>query len=801
MPSSTIQSKESLFTSQLPSDILRMIMVYLHPHKIKVISRLLSRSSSENLFDDIAFARQNLRLFLLHHHLSTTHDIAIWGEPRRQDAVASLTSPARGRDWTSPVFMVSSSTSGPFHFPSPSSSPILSPSPISLAHSRTSLPLPSSPDLLPFHLLSLNWPSLGPSYISPLLQSLPLTHSLLSILFPSLSFLAISTIDPSPTSPLQTPAAQLPHIDPTPLITAITNAATLGAFSTPPSPSLIPLLKSLDASVSLPQTSPASISRLLPLLPSLSLLTSLGILTALNRLTEITHVLAYSPCLPTPLISRLLITSAIHGSLAAFKHWSSIHPSPPYTTALESASSHGQLPIVTLLISLGVTPSPQSLTCAAARGHLTVVQALLYANVEVSGDAFKSIIEASDAGFTDIVKCLIQNLKHDDHAEPAIIEALQRSALWGHEKCVETLLLFLEKTVQKGVRSEKGWVRDVITQSTRKVDPFTQVLIIAATEGHESIVSMSIQIGVRTVEQILECVMGTLIIPDASVYHSLALRKAAANGHHTIVEMLLGVKTIAAAWKGHASAAAQNHASLYRATENNHIACVQLLLLPTTPLVDPLITASRNGNLDLVKLFLSNIPSVGGRNNAAVQEAAANGHAEIVALLITRPGCDVNVLDGYALRMAAARGFENVVERLLELSWEGRDGRAASVDPTSCDFFAPRQALKNGHGGVVRMFVEYAREVGEAVERGFRVGGEGQSLRSILQRNVFMNRGVITAEFDDYYRGVKPDVQNLLTHTSELEQHQAQINDKVDKHARDRQQRWRVRVVKHEDQY
>ena len=104
----------------------------------------------------------------------------------------------------------------------------------------------------------------------------------------------------------------------------------------------------------------------------------------------------------------------------------------------------------------------------------------------------------------------------------------------------------------------------------------------------------------------------------------------------------------------------------------------------------PIIWASRNGNLDVVKCLLSHYADIHAADDYALVEASENGHLQVVEYLIEH-GADIHVGDDTALLYACDNGHLSVIEYLIKhganvhaqndkaLRWASERGNSAVV--------------------------------------------------------------------------------------------------------------------------
>ncbi|KAJ3107794.1 hypothetical protein HDU97_003142 [Phlyctochytrium planicorne] len=473
-----------------------------------------------------------------------------------------------------------------------------------------------------------------------------------------------------------------------------------------------------------------------------------------------------------------------------------------------------------------------ALISACSNGHSDVVSILLSCTSKIRMDdassgipnAFAALTAAADAGYVQIVDQLLEFrpsgwdhfLFLDDNgvgypACPSSNAALQRAALWGHDKVVDRLLCFEKRRLvkylhealnrkrqgsktdhwmTKGIQEallvlliQKGWTipfgsgtqwlrlteglevwdprsplnlllggSDGGDPENVNPDPFSFALMVASGEGHTEIVRVAMRRGreacslcVGAVEQWWNSTAApwkeelkrriiqpfenanrrpTLhwpIFPNPAIYNSNPLRKASANGHSDIVAMLLygenpppeppmpfvEMEPETTIKSPNADPASCNDFALRRSCENGHLQCVKWLLSTgkCNPAADnsaAFRAACRIGNVRIVEALLqadeglakstsSKIDRVdlGANGNVAIQDAACNGHVDVVRMLLEasevvmtgendenreengrRGCCDPSAQDSYALRMAAANGHADVVKLLLDLHWD-----------------------------------------------------------------------------------------------------------------------------------
>jgi ankyrin repeat protein len=109
--------------------------------------------------------------------------------------------------------------------------------------------------------------------------------------------------------------------------------------------------------------------------------------------------------------------------------------------------------------------------------------------------------------------------------------------------------------------------------------------------------------------------------------------------------------------------------------------------------IDVLILSNK---VSLVRLALENRVDPSTNDNYAIRRASANGHVEVVRLLLSDDRVDPSATDNYAIRRASANGHVEVVRLLLS------DGR---VDPSARNNYAIQFSSSNGHVEVVRLLL------------------------------------------------------------------------------------------------
>ena len=152
-----------------------------------------------------------------------------------------------------------------------------------------------------------------------------------------------------------------------------------------------------------------------------------------------------------------------------------------------------------------------------------------------------------------------------------------------------------------------------------------------------------------------------------------------------------------------------NSFALRMATDADDVGLARLLIeAPANPARPnhhrtPLMTACRNGNVEMVCLLISathHPASANVRGSDALRLAAERGHAEVVAALINmhRRPAQGDARESIALRLAAANGHAAVVLLLIGASHHPAEANAN-------DSIALRLASANGHLEVVLLLI------------------------------------------------------------------------------------------------
>jgi ankyrin repeat protein len=288
-----------------------------------------------------------------------------------------------------------------------------------------------------------------------------------------------------------------------------------------------------------------------------------------------------------------------------------------------------------------------------------------------------ALLRASEKGFLDVVKLLLLKGAKDDFA-------LCYASANGH---LEVVKLLLEKNADIHA-SEDCALRD------------------ASANGHLEVVKLLLEKGA-----------------DLHPREDSGFRQAAGNGHLDVVKLLLE--------KG-AEVHARKDFALLEASANGHLEVVKLLLEKHADLHaendSALREASATGHLNVVKLLLEKGADLHAENDSALREASATGRLDVVRHLlekgadlhaeaapVLRPngrldrlnrlleGDDARSLKGSALYRASANGHLDVVNVLLE---KGASIKNLLDAAKRTENFELERALEKGVAGLQ----EYVRE-------------------------------------------------------------------------------------------
>ncbi|ETS73751.1 hypothetical protein PFICI_14697 [Pestalotiopsis fici W106-1] len=375
-----------------------------------------------------------------------------------------------------------------------------------------------------------------------------------------------------------------------------------------------------------------------------------------------------------------------------------------YGSALQAASRGGHLKVVEVLMANGGRPEA-SLQISAAAGHDKIVEFLLDQGVDPNArqfEAFGSALEiAVAAGREDLAHLLCERGAQADDGQQYFGTALQIATSFGNKKLVRLLLEHGANPGEDGGGFGFGLEIAKLLQGTSdKADTSSHwwdgPLGLASAAGDEEVVQLLLEKFTKSTDRFS---------------FEQALRKAAKNGHLSIVELLLDyqdeihlaeeVPLEDACAGGHTDivrflmdryADAELHLdeSLLEAAEANNMEIARMLLLRGADVGRDhhfagtvLHMACCNGSVELAQLFLDFGAEVDWRGDAEVTPlmlACARGHDAVVQLLLDH-GADPDLLEkqfhapyriykerdfGKPLLAAVHGGHETIVHLLLD---------------------------------------------------------------------------------------------------------------------------------------
>ncbi|KAJ3207349.1 hypothetical protein HDU67_007529, partial [Dinochytrium kinnereticum] len=372
-----------------------------------------------------------------------------------------------------------------------------------------------------------------------------------------------------------------------------------------------------------------------------------------------------------------LATSAVHGG---------------YVITLAAEAGHSETVREILAWSIKERPS-ESITrpCSSGEGYRPEIYALRV---------------ACQLNHPEVVRALLDFMT----AVPS--DELERSfslaALRGSEEAMSVLLHWNQAEVVSQYCGGSGKPSSCLRT---KVDPAASddyALRIACKKGHAGIVRMLLELdsvhpdarsndAIKTASQlgyadIVRMLLATGRV-DPNVHGGYPIRWASRTSHLDVLEILLrhGVDPAAHDF------AAVRWAAMYGQAESLRI------LLEWNVSSDisldhgvALQNAASNGHAECVRILLDAGVDPSTCEDFALQAAAANGHLGVVQLLLSDQRVRPNACDNYPLKWACANGHLGIVKRLLE---------TGAVEWDSCEYYALRQAAENGHEGVVRLLL------------------------------------------------------------------------------------------------
>ena len=415
-------------------------------------------------------------------------------------------------------------------------------------------------------------------------------------------------------------------------------------------------------------------------------------------------------------------------------------------TALMKASLVGCVEMVELLLNHGAQVDQQNsngetaLMIASQNGHIKIVKLLLKFRAKVdikANDSKTALVLASQQKHTEAVELLLEyGAKDDLDIALACVAAIKEV----HINTIKLLLehgakpdyrLFLAPTALEGAcgNGRMDIVKLLLDNGSHEY--LGSAMAIAIRNGHIDVVKVLLDrgsyseedLGWTLVEAILnkhDDIVELLLKHGAQVNEDFwpdvldqpPLAEAVEKGDVDIVKLLLehGAKQ-GLGW------------AITEAIMNEYAEIIQLLLQYGALEDDscdrdpPLIEASANGNIAVVKLLLDKGAQVDITNTekeTALMIASQNGHTDVVKLLLDK-GAQVDIAntDGStALMIASQNGHTDVVKLFLD--------KGAQVDIANTNgWTALMIASQNGHTDVVKLFLDKGAQVDIANTNGW----------------------------------------------------------------------------------
>jgi len=216
---------------------------------------------------------------------------------------------------------------------------------------------------------------------------------------------------------------------------------------------------------------------------------------------------------------------------------------------------------------------------------------------------------------------------------------------------------------------------------------------------------------------------------SVQLFHNLppltpdTLIAASRDGIPELVELLLASRVV--------DPTANNNYPIRIAAANGHLSVVKLLLPVTNPAArdnEALRIAAACGHTQIVDLILNHpATNPAARDNEALRLAADGGHTEVVVLLLNQTATNPAARNNEALRLAAKKGNTGIVRLLLESSElanysevlniaadYGHTEIARMLLAFGANNDTPIQlAAKKGHLEIVRMLLPTARNLSQ----------------------------------------------------------------------------------------
>jgi ankyrin repeat protein len=342
-------------------------------------------------------------------------------------------------------------------------------------------------------------------------------------------------------------------------------------------------------------------------------------------------------------------------------------------TALHFAAAHGHARMVERLLIKGAQPNSKDqegvtpLMRASRRGHMDVIQRLLQVVgvqglAEIDEDGWTALQHAADEGHEDVVAFLLSTGAEANSKDREGWTPLMAASLEGHLGVVRMLVQVMGAASLEE-RDEGGWT----------------ALIAAAAGGYAEVVTLLLDAGVE--------------VNWRDHQGRTALMHASSGGHLGVVQEF--VEVVGAQWLEDRDD--EGMTALHLAADGGHEAVVAFLLSHGGQAnskdikgVTPLMLASRRGHMDVIQRLLQvvgvqGLAEIDQDGWTALQHAADEGHAEVVALLLSS-GAEANSKDHEGrtpLMTASVEGRMGVVQMILRHSGEKglddtmADGRTA----------------------------------------------------------------------------------------------------------------------------
>ena len=426
------------------------------------------------------------------------------------------------------------------------------------------------------------------------------------------------------------------------------------------------------------------------------------------------------------------LTLASENGYIEIVHLLLVHGAKLHTEkALVEASESGRTDITEVLVDYG-TPEhlSRALTRATNNGHTSVVRTVLqrYRGQE---DLTEALISASRSGFTDIVNLLIR------HGAKGAVLALGNACEGGHDKVVEVLLdkIFEDHNYSRysltnsdsesdDWNSDDYWLKRDIEYDMR------DGLIEASENGHTDVVY-------------------TLLVRGARHGMIDALMRAILNGHPDTADML-------ESFGAHVDYDYSEPPILVEASKNGELETVKLILEhePTDNLAPALIEAKKNSHTDIIQILLEHCTKIDKQSwllEPPLVQASEEGDTGIVELLLHH---GITNYSGKALVAAAENGHINIIELILEnvdtihegyivsamveASGEGSiesvklllNKHGAKVNLQSkVGWFALKMASLKGHIKIAQLLLEYGADVN------LRTNNDGTTALMVASQN------------------------------------------------------------------